>query len=411
MHKRKHLKSELFIVRRLFKGGKGSFTRPIINISVASVALGIAVLILSVAILTGFQHEIRTKIIAFGAHIQVSYYDNNTSYEVEPIYYDSALVSEIVALPGVTHVQPYGIKAAIIKAEEQIEGVVLKGVSHDYNWEFFKDKIVEGSLPAMEEGTRSNDLLISRHTARKMGFSLGDRVILHFVQDPPRFRALTVTGIYETGMLDFDEVFLFGDIRHIERLNGWEPGQVSGFEVLINNYKELDQVTQMVNETIPYDLMAASIRERNPQLFGWLELMDKNVLIILLIIMLVVLIHMTTTLLIMIIDRTNMIGVLKALGMTNTALRKLFIINGGMLLLRGIIIGNGVAVAISLVQKYTGILTLDQESYYLDKVPIHLQLSDILLVNGGVFLVCILVMIIPSWIIGRITPIKAIRFD
>jgi lipoprotein-releasing system permease protein len=405
------LNHELFIARRIFKGGKGSFTRPIINISVASVSLGIAVLILAVAILKGFQLEIRDKIIGFGGHIQVSYYDNNSSFEVEPIVWDPLLAQKIAAIPGVTHVQPYGIKAAIIKNENQIEGVVLKGVDHDYHWDFFREKVIEGNIPVLDTATRSNEVLISRHTARKMGLNLDDKVILHFVQDPPRYRSMTIAGIYETGLQDFDEIFLFGDIRHIARLNDWEPGQVSGFEVLINDFKNLERITQAVDETLPFDLLAESIRDRNPQLFGWLELMDQNVVIILIITLLVALIHMTSTLLIMIIERTNMIGVLKALGMNNLSLRRLFLINGGMLLLKGIVYGNLFAVGIGLLQQYGGFLKLDQESYYLDKVPVHLALGDILLVNSGILVICILVMIIPSWIIGRIAPIKAIRYD
>jgi lipoprotein-releasing system permease protein len=409
--KRGQLKPEIIIVRRLFKGGEGSFTRPIINISVASVSLGIAVMLLSVAILKGFQHEVREKIIGFGAHIQVTWYDNNSSYESEPIPYDTALVVALSELPGVAHVQPYGIKAAIIKTDDQIEGVVLKGVDPGYNWSFFQDKIVEGNIPAFDSAGRSNEVLVSRIIARKMGFTINDRVILHFVQEPPRYRSLTISGIYETGLHEFDEIYLFGDIRHIARLNDWEPGMVSGFEVLISDFARLDQVTMLVNETIPFDLVAESIRERNPQLFGWLELMDRNVLIILVITILVALIHMTSTLLIMIIERTNMIGILKALGMSNAALRRVFLLNGGFLLLKGIIYGNLFAISLSLLQKHTELIRLDQESYYLDHIPIFLQVSDIVAVNLGVIVICMLVMIIPSWIIGKITPIRAIRYE
>lgn len=401
----------LFIARRLFRKGKGTFTRPIINISVGSVAMGIAVLILAVAILKGFQKEIREKIIGFGAHIQVSWYDNNSSFEVEPILYDTALVEQILQLPGVAHVQPFGIKAGIIKTDDQIEGIVLKGVGPDYDWSFFSEKLIEGQLPAMDTATRSNEILISKFTAQKLQFKKGDQVILYFIQDPPRYRSFTISGIYETGLQEFDEMFIFGDIRHIARLNDWAPGQISGFEVLIHDFNKLDAVTDLVNETIPPDLIAESIRDRNPQLFGWLALMDQNVVIILIITILVALIHMTSVLLIMIIERTKMIGVLKALGMTNGAIRKLFLYHGAMLLLKGVLIGNGIALAIAFIQQKTGILTLNQESYYLDKVPVNLHLVDLLAVNAGVVVVVTLIMIIPSYIIGKITPIRAIRFD
>lgn len=409
--KRRRLNLELYIARRLFRKGKGTFTRPILNISVASVALGIAVLILAVSILKGFQYEIREKIIGFGAHIQVSYFDNNSSYEVNPIRYDPELVRKIGSIPGVEHVQPYGIKAGIIKTEDQIEGIVLKGIGPGYDWRFFEQKVIEGKVPAMDTATRSNEALVSAHTARKLGFSLGDKIVLYFIQDPPRYRSFTISGIYETGLQEFDQMFLFADIRHIARLNNWENDQVSGFEVLISDFNQLDAVTQAVNETIPHDLIAESIRDRNPQLFGWLNLMDQNVVIILIITILVAVIHMTSTLLIMIIERTNMIGILKALGMTNYSLRKLFLFNGAFLLMKGILWGNGIAIGLSLFQKYTGLLTLDQESYYLHEVPVHLAVTDLLLVNGGVITICLIIMLIPSYVIGKITPMRAIRYD
>ncbi len=405
------MKAEFFIAQRLFRRGKGTFTRPIISISIGSVALGVAVLILAVAILKGFQSEIREKIIGFGAHIQVSFFDNNTSYELEPIRYDSTLAARIAGINGVVRVQPFGIKAGIIKTDDQIEGIVMKGVRYNYDWHFFSSRIIEGNLPLFDSLHRSNDAIISKHTAEKLGFRVGDKLILYFIQDPPRYRSLRISGIYETGLQEFDETYLFADIRHIVRLNNWEEGQVSGFEVLIDDFRKLDQVTQEVNETIPPELIAESIRDRNPQLFDWLSLMDQNVLIILLITILVALIHMTSTLLILIIERTNMIGVLKALGMNNARIRKLFIAQGSLLLIQGIVIGNLIAIGIGLIQQYTGILTLDQESYYIDKVPINLAFFDILAVNAGVVAVCILVMVIPSLIISRITPIKAIRFD
>jgi lipoprotein-releasing system permease protein len=409
--KSRPLNFELFIARRLFRRGKGTFTRPIINISVASVALGITVLILAVAILKGFQQEIREKIIGFGAHIQVTWFDNNASWEVDPIRYDTAMVEQIRAIPGVVHVQPFGLKAGIIKTDDQIEGIVVKGVGPAYDWSFFASKLVEGALPKLDTAERSTETLISRNTAARLGFSVGDKVILYFIQDPPRFRSFTVSGIYETGLADFDDTYLFADIRHIARLNNWEPDQISGLEVLIADFTRLEEITLRVNETIPPDQIAESIRDLHPQLFGWLALMDQNVIIILIITILVALIHMTSALLIMIIERTNMIGVLKALGMTNLKLRKLFLMQGALLLLKGIIIGNAIAVSIAVIQQKTGLLKLDQESYYLDKVPVSLQTPDILLVNAGVIVICILVMIIPSYIIGKITPIRAIRFD
>lgn len=402
---------ELFIAKRLFRKGKGSFTRPVINISVAGVAIGITVIILAVAILKGFQNEIRDKIIGFGSHIQITLFDDNLSYETTSLKYDTVLVEKLSEIPGIVHVQPYGIKAGVIKTEDQIEGIVLKGVNHNYDWSFFKNTIIEGSVPEIEHDKRSNETLISSHTARKMKFETGDRIILYFIQDPPRYRSFVVAGIYETGLQEFDERFMFADIRHIKRLNDWSENEISGLEVLINDFTKLDEVTDLVNKTIPYDYIAENIRELNPQLFGWLKLMDKNVIIILIVTILVALIHMTSVLLILIIERTNMIGVLKAIGMSGAALRKLFLINGSFLLLKGILIGNVIAIAIGIIQNKTGIITLDQESYFLDKVPIELQLLDILALNVGVFIICTVVMMIPAFIIGKISPVKAIRYD
>lgn len=405
------MKAELFVARRLFQKGKGSFTRPIINISVGSVALSIAVLVLAVAVLKGFQHEIREKIIGFGSHVQITWYDNNSSYELKPIPYDSAMVDQISAIPGVTHVQPFGIKAGIIKTDDQIEGIVLKGVNPAYNWDFFREKIAEGKIPVLEAQQRSTEILISRHIARKLGFGVGDQVILYFVQDPPRYRSFTVSGIYETGLAEFDEMFLFGDIRQIARLNDWDSSQVSGYEVLISDFRKLDAIAEQVNEVIPGEMLAESIRDRNPQLFGWLALMDQNVMIILAITILVALIHMTSILLIMVIERTQMIGILKAIGMDNRSLRSLFIYHSAFLLAKGVVIGNAIAISVALLQQYTGFFKLDQENYYLDTVPVRLLAGDLLLVNAGVMVVVMLVMLIPALVVRRITPVQAIRYD
>ncbi|MDT8308251.1 MAG: ABC transporter permease [Bacteroidales bacterium] len=410
------LNFELYIAQRLFRKGNAVFTRPVINISVLSIALGIAVLILSISILRGFQREIRDKIIGFGSHIQISLYDSNESYETSPIMVDSALIKDIQQVKGVRHVQTFANKAGIIKSKQQIEGILFKGVDQNFDWSFFSSKMVAGVLPVFDTEKQSKEIIISKSIADALHFDIGDKLIVYFIvknSDRPKPRPFIVSGIYETGLEEFDKRYVIGDIRQIRALNKqeWTAMHISGYEVLVNSFSTLANTTRAVDDVVPYNLKTQSIIDINPQLFGWLDLMDQNVVVILVITLLVALIHMTSILLILIIERTNLIGILKALGTTNASIKKIFLSNGLFILLKGLLWGNVFALGLAFLQKYTHLFKLNQEHYYVAYIPIEISLSHILAANLLVIVICLTVMILPAIVVGKISPVKAIRFN
>ncbi len=400
-----------FIASRFGHGEKSSrFTSLVKKIAVVSISLGLAVMIVSVAIVTGFQQEIREKAIGFGSHIQITHFDYNISFEPRPISKDQPFYPDLKEVSGIRHIQIFATKAGLIRTDEDIHGVVLKGIGKDFDWSFFDRMIVDGGPIELEENEISNDIIISQTVSDLLGLEVGDDVLIYFIQEPPRMRRLSVAGIYETGLAELDERFVIGDIRHIQRLNDWEEDQVAGFEVLIDDYSELDRLGELVYDEIGYRLISKTIAQLYPQIFDWLELLDMNVYVIIILMLLVAGINMITTLLISVLEKTNLIGILKALGGSNSFIRRVFLYNAGFMIARGLLIGNVIAIAFCLIQYYTGIITLPQESYYVSKVPINLDLVYILLLNVGTFLVCMFMLIIPSYIVTRISPVKAITF-
>ncbi len=400
-----------YIALRFGHGDKSSrFTSLVKKISVTSISLGLAVMIVSVAIVTGFQQEIREKAIGFGSHIQITHFDYNISYEPRPISTNQPFYPDLKEVPGIRHIQVFATKAGIIRTSEEIHGVVLKGVGKDFDWTFFDRMIIKGGPINLDESSISNDLIISGSIANMLDLSIGDDVIIHFIQEPPRMRRLNITGIYETGLEDLDKVFVLGDIRHIQRLNDWEEDQVAGFEVLIDDYKDLDRLGEVVYDQIGYRLISNTIAQLYPQIFDWLELLDMNVYVIIILMLIVASINMITTLLISVLEKTNLIGILKALGGNNDFIRRVFLYNAGFMIAKGLLIGNAIAIAFCLIQYYTGIITLPQESYYVSKVPVNIDLVYILLLNVGTFIVCMFMLLIPSYIVTRISPVKAITF-
>jgi len=403
---------ELFVARRIVSKSGANFSRPIIRIAVVSIILGLAVMIVSVAIVTGFQRQIQEKIIGFGSHIQILRYDSNLSLETEPVSTNQEFYPGLTEVDGIRHIQVFGIKAGLLKTEEQIQGVVLKGIGSDYDWSFFKEKLVEGQPVIVNDSTKSDDVLISRNFASKLKLKLGDDIRMYFIIDNiTRGRKFKIAGIYETGLEDFDNTFVIGDIKHIQKLNNWEENQVTGFEVIIDDFDRLDELGEYIYNTIGYDLDARSIKHIYPQIFDWLSLQDMNVIIILALMVMVAAITMISTLLILILERTNMIGVLKALGSKNWSVRKIFLYNAMYIIGKGLLWGNIVGIAICLLQKHFGIMKLPQESYYVSVVPINIDILSIVILNIGTLLLCTVILIIPSYIITRITPAKAIRYS
>jgi lipoprotein-releasing system permease protein len=406
------MKTEQFIARRLIKGGPGSFSAPVIRIAIVSVALGLAVMIVAVAIVTGFQKQIRDKIIGFGSHIQIAKFDSNNSFEFEPISKNQAFYKKLEKTAGIKHIQVFATKAGIIKTSEQIQGVVFKGVGSDFDWSFFKDKLVEGKTFSTIDTAVGTYVIISKNLADLLKLKTGDPLRMYFIIDNmARARRFTVSGIYNTGLAEFDLKFIFGDIRQVQKLNGWSEDSVSGFDVYIDDFSQLDKMGKIVYKEAGYDLNARTIRELYPQMFDWLDLQDMNVIIILILMVLVSGMAMISTLLILILERTNMIGVLKALGARNLSIRRIFLYNAAYIIGKGLLYGNIAGITLCLLQKYFSFISLPQESYFMSVVPINLDIFHILLLNAGTMITCTLMLLLPSFVIARITPVKAIKFD
>ncbi len=405
------MNTPLFIARRMGISGKGKdFTGIIKKIAILSIALGIAVMILSMAVVTGFQQEIRGKVIGFGGHIQVTNYDYNISFEARPIRKDQFPVNEALNIPGVRHIQIFATKPGIIRTDDDIHGVILKGIGPDFNWSFFQDKIVAGRILELNDTLRSDEVIISGVIARQLQLEVRDDIIMYFIQEPPRIRRFTVAGIYDTGLEELDKVFMLGDIRHIQRLNDWNSDQIGGFEILADGFDAIPDIEDQVLDLLPFHLDAKSIRVLYPQIFDWLGLLDMNVYVIIILMILVAGINMVTTLLISVLEKTNAIGILKALGGSDTLIRKVFLYHAGILISWGLLWGNIVGILFCLIQGHFGLITLSPESYYVSEVPINLQLSHILLINAGTFLVSMTMLIVPSYIVTKISPVKAIIF-
>lgn len=410
----------VFIARRLIRERRhgAAFSRPINVIAIIGIALGLAVMILAVSILTGFKQQIRDKVAGFGAHIQVVNFDANISYETVPVTADMPLISKISSQPGVKTVQVFATKAGIIKTDDNMQGVVLKGIGSDYDWSFFSTNLVEGEVVTVTDTARTDNVLISKKISDMLGLKLGDSFSMFFVQDPPRMRKFTITGIYETSLEEFDKTYLFCDIEHIRRLNGWESNQVSGFEIFINDFTELDMVTDAIRDAIGYrvaddeeQLKVTNIRSRYPQIFDWLDFQDTNVIIILTLMILVAGFNMISGLLILILEKTNMIGILKAMGAENKLIRNIFLYQASWLTVKGLFWGNVIGIGLALLQQETAMISLDPSSYYLKSVPVNIDILHILILNAGTMAAIIIMLLIPSQLIARITPVKAIRYD
>ena len=404
---------EYFIAKRLFtaKEKNNRYTKPILRIAILAIALSVAVMLLSITVLTGFKDEISNKIIGFGSHITITNFTNNQSYESEPILLNQEFYPSITDQQGIKHIQTFATKAGIIKTEDEILGMVLKGISSDFEPSFFEQNLVEGEVPIYNDTLTSNKVMISKSVADILQLKLGEKLIMYFVEQPPRVRKFVIAGIYETGFMDFDDLIVIADIRHIQKLNGWESNQVGGFEILIDNFDKLDGMTAKVYEQIPYNLNAQSIREKNSQLFDWLYLQNINVRVILILMLIVGGVNMITALLILILERTRLVGILKALGATNWSVRKVFLYNAVQLILQGLFWGNIMGLGIAFLQQKFQFISLDPNIYYMSTVPINFNFMHILGLNLGTLLVCWLILIIPSIIITRIMPVKAIRFE
>jgi lipoprotein-releasing system permease protein len=414
---------ELFLARRIFtdKGTAKMFSKSIVSIAVFGIAFGLLVMIMAVAIVTGFKNEVRNKVIGFGSHIQLVNYDSNASYATIPVSENQPWLPELKSMKGIRHVEVFATKPGIIKTDEDIQGIVLKGVTSDFDWSFFRESLVEGNLFSVSDTGTTDKVLISKQMAMMLKLKVGDPLYTYFLNEGSnvqRMRRFHICGIYKTSLEEFDRLFVIGDINQLRKLNDWESDEVSGFEITINNFDNLDEMMNKVRSlTVNYGsdeqsvLRPVSITSKHPEIFDWLNLLDMNVWIILTLIILVAGFNMVSGLLILILERTTMIGVLKAVGTENWSIRKVFIYLSVFLIGKGMIWGNAIGIVFCIIQSHFGIFKLDPTSYYLDTVPINLKISHLLLLNAGTLIITTLMLLVPSWYISRIAPDKAIRFD
>lgn len=410
----------LFIAKRIYRdhdGGK-RVSRPAVLIAIIGIAIGLAVMIVSVAVVIGFKSEVRGKVIGFGSHIQVTNLDAATSYETHPVEVGDSMMKALTTFPEIKHVERYSTKPGMIKTADAFQGMVLKGVGAEFDATFFKKHLIEGEFPTFSDSTSSNQVVISRSLASKLRLKLGDRIYTYYVQQEVRVRRLTIVGIYETNFSEYDNLFLITDLHMVNRLNGWEKDQVSGVELQVNDYDRLEQITNQLGEVTDNRIdrygsvyYVRNILQMNPQIFAWLDLLDMNVWVILFLMVGVAGFTMISGLLIIILERTNMIGILKALGAGNYTIRKTFLWFSVFLIGKGMIWGNAIGLAFCFVQSYFGLFKLDPQTYYIDTVPISFNVLLWLLINIGTLLVSVLMLIGPSFLITRINPATSMRYE
>lgn len=413
------MKFEYFIAKRLIsaKDYKNSISAPIIKIAVTAIALGVIMMLISVATGIGLKQKIRDKIEAFNGDITISNLDNSSAQVTEnPISKDQNFYPEFTAVPEVSHVQAVATKYGVIRTETDFEAVVVKGVGTDYKWDYFEEYLLEGRLPNYPEGAKnSTEILLSQFMANRLKFEVGDKVIVYFMnaeeQERTRLVAFDVVGIFNSGFREFDKTFVISDITQLQRLNKWDAEEVGGFEVFVDDFDKIEEAGVKVYHQTDSTLDAQTIIQQYPSIFEWLSLFDFNIALIITIMIIVAGINMITALLVLILERTQMIGMLKALGSTDWSVRKIFLYNAAYLIGKGLFWGNLVGLGMLLIQKYFKVIPLNPDTYYVTEAPVYLSLDYILLINFGTLALCLLMLLIPSYIITKITPVKAIRFE
>ena len=402
-----------FISNRLFSLSRQQLSSTVMRLAVASVALAIAVMLISLAVVVGFKNQIRAKVVGFVAPIHIQSLDRNESYEERPFRMDERLLAALNRTKGIRHYQCVADKAGMIKTDDEIQGVVMKGVGPEYDWSYFEGGLLEGAVPRYADSVRSDEVLLSKAVADKMLLAVGDPVRVWFVDEDmqARGRKFTVKGIFETGLSEFDERYVFCDLNQIRRLNHWADDETGMVEVWTDRLDQVDAVNEKLYFSIPPTLASYTARDSNPQIFDWLDLLDTNVWLILTLMFLVAGITMIAMLLIIIIEKTSTIGLLKAMGATDRFVRRVFMHRSLRILLMGMLIGNAIGLGFCLVQYYTGFIHLNPETYYLSSVPVELSLTTVLALNAVALGVWMLLLLIPTGIINRIRPARSIRFD
>lgn len=400
------------LARRILRDKGNRFSRPIISLSVFGVSLGLVVMMIAMAITAGYQQEIRNKVIAMGSHIRISHYDQNYSVEQVPFDKNQSFVKDLQNNAQIVGMQNLATKVGIVKTDDQVEGIVLKGVDNTFDQTSFLPNIVEGEFFDLTDTVADDHIVISKRMSQKLKLKVGDKVRTYFVQDPPRSRSFVISGIYETGLPEYDNAYALVDLRHVQKLNDWTSDQVSGVEILIKDYDKIDEVGDYVHHHIGYDLKAETIKQIYPNIFEWIQLFDTNVAVLLIITTCVCMVTMMSIFFIIILEQTHTIGILKSLGMKTKDVVRAFIIVAGNILLRGMVIGDAIALLMGWLQQQFHIIKLNPDTYYVDFVPIHFEIFPLLMLNVGVFVLCMLVLTLPAWIVGKkITPVNAVRWE
>jgi len=411
----------LFIAKRIYsdKGDKKKVSRPAIQIATVGVAIGLAVMIISVCVVLGFKNSIRDKVIGFGSHIQVENFNSIQSSDPYPICTDKNMLNNIKNINGVKHIQRFALKPGILKTDVDFLGVIFKGIGPEYDETFLKNNLIDGTIPEYSDSSTSNKLLISKIMADALNLKVGDKVFSYFISsDDVRARKFTICGIYQTNMSEYDKSLCFTDLYTAVKLNGWKYDQSSGIEINVNDFNHLQDTYNIIINKInrtqdKYGNIYTSqtIQEAHPQVFAWLDLLDINVWIILALMICVAGFTMISGLLIIILERTNMIGTMKALGATNKTIRHTFLWFAVFILSKGLLIGDIIGVGIIMLQKYTGIITLDPTTYYVNTMPVVINVPLILLLNGGTLIISIFILVAPSYLISHIHPSRSMRYE
>lgn len=410
-----------FIAHKLYKdkGGRQHVSRPAITIATASVAIGLVVMLLSVFVVLGFKHTIRDKVIGFGSHIQVTNFMTQMSSDQAPIAMNDSMIKVIGGIEGVKHVERFAYKQGILKTDTDFLGVMFEGVAQEYDTTFIHQNMVAGSIPKFSDSQSGNHILISQNIADKLKVNAGDRIFAYFIdENGVRMRRFTIQGIYQTNLSQYDQVMCFADLYTTVKLNAWQPDQVSGAAITVNDFKQLDEVesrfVEKINRTedrYGETYATQTIRDINPQIFSWLDLLDMNVWIILVLMVSVAGVTMISGLLIIILERTTMIGVLKALGTRNKTIRHIFLWFAAFIIGRALLIGNAIALGMALLQQWTGIIKLDPATYYVSTVPVEINIPLLIILNVATLLISLFVLIAPSYLISHIHPAKSMRYE
>jgi len=411
------LNFEYFIAKRIIgsKSYKSSVSSPIIKIGIAAIAIGIIVMLIAIATGIGLQQKIRGKAVAYNGHITISNFDSNTSEESQfPISINQEFYPEFKSVEGIKHIQAVATKFGVVKTETDFEGMVLKGVGTDYSWQYFEEFLIEGKLP-MYSDIMNNDVLISQYLAKRLGFKVGDGFQMYFMKEDtsklPFIRKFDIVGIYNSGFQELDKTYFIGDIKHVQRLNRWKADEIGNFEVFIDDYNDLGTIGAQIYKNTPSTLNTMTVAEKYSSIFEWINIFDKNIYGIIGIMILVAGINMITALLVLILERTQMIGVLKALGTNNLSIRKVFLYNASYLILLGIFWGNLIGLGLLFAQQQFGLFPLNPEVYYVTQAPVYLSAGYVLTLNIGTFIVCMIMLLVPSYVISKISPVKAMRFE